>query len=528
MKKYLLTFIAAIMVSFSAMAFNNTLKEAYEILQTAKTADDYSRAEKKFRSASGDVGYDPATDDSLIKIGIEKCQRGRAATTERLTVNGKSSQVKVTFPREGGSRAVEIRSSHSTYDVLLTPSWIQYSKGTTSLSLMASANPDAEPRQAVMRVRSGNKEVAIQLFQAGEPTGIDQSAQAPVNTGITITAVNFATGNDDNADASLTNYGAPLYSSDIRYLFTKVTYNGPSEAMEKTLDVKIFKPDGNLLNGNDRGYTFSSTRMFKPGTGNSVILSGYGDGDHSIFPPGNYQMEIWENSNLVFTANLRFQRKAGEAEYLKVDGQEALNVEFPPAGGEQKFAVNTDAEDWTAWGVPTFCKVINQTRTGFTIVCDPNDTGNYRRDYMSVRAGNKEIGYKEVRITVDQAPVQGTADLTEIMPFTNTEIAPGVVGVCIRNSIDALNLANRTITVAAKFYESDGTTPLLNAEGKHIIVAKDKTISSNGTRFSLTLDVPYDLLNLPVTFHGTIVYDIEVTDEQGNILSQAKNSRLAF
>lgn len=77
MKKYLLTFIAAIMVSFSAMAFNNTLKEAYEILQTAKTADDYSRAEKKFRSASGDVGYDPATDDSLIKIGIEKCQRDR-------------------------------------------------------------------------------------------------------------------------------------------------------------------------------------------------------------------------------------------------------------------------------------------------------------------------------------------------------------------------------------------------------------------------------------------------------------------
>lgn len=46
MKKYLLTFIAAILVSFSAMAFNNTLKEAYEILQTAKTADDYSRAEK--------------------------------------------------------------------------------------------------------------------------------------------------------------------------------------------------------------------------------------------------------------------------------------------------------------------------------------------------------------------------------------------------------------------------------------------------------------------------------------------------
>lgn len=528
MKKYFLTFIASIMVAFSAMAFNSTLDEANRMLQTAKTADDYIRAEKKFRSSSADPGYDPATDDNLIKIGIEKCQRGRAATTERLTVNGKSSQVKVTFPREGGSRAVEIRSSHSSYDVLLTPSWLQYSKGTTSLSLMASANPDAEPRQAVMRVRSGNKEVAIQLFQAGEPTGIDTQAQTPVNTGITITAVNFATGNEDNADASLTNYGAPLYSSDIRYLFTKVTYNGPSEAMEKTLDVKIFKPDGNLLNGNDRGYTFSSTRMFQPGTGNSVVLSGYGDGDHSIFPPGNYQMEIWENSNLIYTANLRFQRKAGEAEYLKVDGQEALNVEFPPAGGEQKFAVNTDAEDWTAWGVPTFCKVVNQTRTGFTIICDPNDTGNYRRDYMSVRAGNKEIGYKEVRITVDQAPVQGTADLTDLH-FGDSEIDTGVFGINVRSTIEALNMAGRNITVSVIFHESDGTTPLLNANGEPIVASATKeNISSNGVRFGINVDIPYSDLNLAAGFHGTISFDVVVTDEQGNILSQAKNSRLAF
>ena len=528
MKKYLLTFLAAVAVALNVFAFNEALREAHQLLQTAKTAEDYTRAEKKFQSATSDVGYDPATDDALIKIGIEKCRQGRNKVTERLTVNGKTSQAKVTFPREGGSRAVEIRTSHSSYDVLLAPSWVNYSKGSTSLSFIAQPNPNPEPRQAIMRVRSGNKEVALQLYQAGEPTGIDVAAQTPVNTGVTITAVTFAAAREDDAATSATNYGAPLYSSDIRYLFTKVTYDGPSEAMEKTIDVKIFKPDGNLLNGNDRGYTFSATRMFNPGNGNTVVLPGYGDSEQGIFPPSNYQMELWENNRLAYTANLRIQRKAGEAEYLKVDGQESLNIEFTPVGGEQKFAVNTDAEEWEAWGVPTFCKVINKTRTGFTLVCDPNDTGNYRRDYMSVRAGNKEIGYKEVRIMVDQAPVQGTADLTEINPFLNTEIAPGVVGLCIRNSIDALNLANRTITVAAKFYESDGTTPLLGADGQHIVVAKDKLIKSNGTRFSLTLDIPYDLLNLPVTFHGTIVYDIVVTDEQGNVLSEAKNSRLSF
>ena len=68
MKKYLLTFIAAILVSFSAMAFNNTLKEAYEILQTAKTADDYSRAEKKFRSASAPQFLLPQNSFPLLRM----------------------------------------------------------------------------------------------------------------------------------------------------------------------------------------------------------------------------------------------------------------------------------------------------------------------------------------------------------------------------------------------------------------------------------------------------------------------------
>lgn len=523
MKKTVIFLLSLILSTTVAHAFNELLNDANTLYHKAVTYADYDKAEKKYISARSDVDYNPQTDDKLIEAGIQKCQDAKKRLEVRLTVNGNTNTARINFPKEGKSISVDIKANQGTFDVTALPDWLGYSRQSSGIALTCAPNPASTPRHASFRVTSQGKTVTVEVGQSGSP---DQHMAAtlaqPTSKSIQITDVQFANGTD--TEELLTPYGAPLYSSDMKYLFPRLTYNGPDRIEEKTLGIKLYRPDGTLDGAKTAEYSYTTTRTFKPGTANTVTLTGWGKGSGSNFPTGNYQMEIWDDGHLIHTANLRILRKPGEALYLKVDGKEHLSVEFDPQGGQRSYAVETDADVWSFWGVPTFCKVKDVTPKGFILVCQPNETDASRRDFFKIKAGQKEV-----LIELQQSAINGSATISEVTPMLNVETIDGEMGMAIRSRIECRDLKGRTLRVAVKFYKSDNTTPLTGTDGKQIEVSTQKEIKGNSIFFTWTADVAYRMLNLPDDFHGTLSYNVEVTDPQSDrTLAVVKNSRLSF
>ena len=130
-----------------------------------------------------------------------------------------------------------------------------------------------------------------------------------------ITDMRFA--NTDYNGNILTSYGAQLYSSDMRYLKPKIYYNGlASESKTITLYVKVINPDGSLRSGTSSpaGYSYSNSLTISSGSGNTLILSGWGNSDQSTYPVGTYRVEVWYNDNRLYSKSVQINKKYGETE----------------------------------------------------------------------------------------------------------------------------------------------------------------------------------------------------------------------
>ena len=142
-------------------------------------------------------------------------------------------------------------------------------------------------------------------------------------------------GNGDYDRNILTDYGKPLYSSEMRYLQPRVFYNGLSnEKKQVKLYWKIIKPDGSISRGSTspEGFTSSSDYTILAGANNTLDLLGWGNKDGGTYPAGLYKYELWCDGNLLFTKEFAIKGKPGEVSYLKVDNKSAVSTTFTANG----------------------------------------------------------------------------------------------------------------------------------------------------------------------------------------------------
>ena len=235
------------------------------------------------------------------------------------------------------------------------------------------------------------------------------SGSTPLSTSkiMKISSVSFA--NQDKSGKNITGYGEPLYEDELKYLSSKIYYEGLfSSDQSIILYYRIFKSTGSLSSGTNspKGYTSKQTVTIKPGS-NSIVLNGWGSESGGSYPSGVTKVEYWLDGEKIYETKVTIEKKEGIATYLTVDSKTSVSTSFGVNGGTETFYVKTDAGTWETWGVPSWCEIKNKTATSFTLTCKPNTTGSERSDYMKVKAGGKEVKISIKQSATDSAPSFG-------------------------------------------------------------------------------------------------------------------------
>lgn len=102
-------------------------------------------------------------------------------------------------------------------------------------------------------------------------------------------------------------YGAPLYSSKLKYLCPKIYYDGLSDDSNyRDLYIKIIRPNGTLKTGSTspNGYSYKENVWITSGKNNSVELGGWGNEDPN-YEKGTYTVEIWYNKKSIYSTTVQ-------------------------------------------------------------------------------------------------------------------------------------------------------------------------------------------------------------------------------
>lgn len=108
-------------------------------------------------------------------------------------------------------------------------------------------------------------------------------------------------GNYDYYGYTLTGYGCPLYSSEMRYLKPRIIYYATG-TKKVIFQYKIFYPDGTLNYNSDYSEEFTGVShhvTLYAGKKNRVELGSWGNSKESTYQPGTYSIEIWYNGRCV-------------------------------------------------------------------------------------------------------------------------------------------------------------------------------------------------------------------------------------
>lgn len=120
---------------------------------------------------------------------------------------------------------------------------------------------------------------------------------------ISITAVSFANVTYDGK--TLNKYGEQLYCT-TQYLQSRFHYTKKKDTTEQiTLQIKIFKPNGEMLSGSSspKGFTFDQKVTLSGKSGTCTIL-GWGNKSGTSYSVGNYRYEIWMNDNELLSTSI--------------------------------------------------------------------------------------------------------------------------------------------------------------------------------------------------------------------------------
>ena len=102
-----------------------------------------------------------------------------------------------------------------------------------------------------------------------------------------------------------TDYGHIIYSSRTMYLKPKVYYKG-FKAGNYKINVKWFRPNGDLSTGTSSQYGYSQSDSHSLSKGNnSIELSGWGNEAMGHWESGEYRLEIWYDGRCAFVKQFR-------------------------------------------------------------------------------------------------------------------------------------------------------------------------------------------------------------------------------
>lgn len=433
-----------------------------------------------------------------------------------LTVSSES----LSFPSAGGSRTITVNSSSSWRIGTKTYDWGHLSTNGNTITLRVDANTTTSSRTDYFTVKAGNLEKRINISQSGGTASSSKDA--------TIKSVSVSNNADVDGEKGLSVYvsfnisGMKGHSGKVSCYF----YDTSGNALIDTND--SYGTTGNPS-------CVAVSRSINPGYDNTV----YTDFDVKI-PYKELHLSstysrtlrvdviIWDYSS---GGGHELTRKSGTTftcvpniSYLKVDGSTTDKSKyFGESGGREYYSVNTSASSYETWGVPSWCRIENKTSSGFSLVCERNNSRSSRNDYMKVKAAGKEI-----RIDIEQAASSGpTASITSIEQVHN--IMNGFVkGMNIKLKFDVSGMQGRTVRATAWFYYADNSTKLNNAYGNQVSVSKSDTAPYENTTFTMTLFMPYQGLNMAYGWSGSLTFDIAIYDSSGNKLTRQDNNSFTF
>jgi hypothetical protein len=433
-----------------------------------------------------------------------------------LTVSSES----LSFPSAGGSRTITVNSSSSWKIGTKTYDWGHLSTNGNTITLRVDANTTTSSRTDYFTVKAGNLEKRINISQSGGTASSSKDA--------TIKSVSVSNNADVDGEKGLS---------------VNVSFNiSGMKGHSGKVSCYFYDTSGNaLIDTNDSYGTTGNpscvavSRSINPGYDNTV----YTDFDVKI-PYKELHLSstysrtlrvdviIWDYSS---GGGHELTRKSGTTftcvpniSYLKVDGSTTDKSKyFGESGGREYYSVNTSASSYETWGVPSWCRIENKTSSGFSLVCERNNSRSSRNDYMKVKAAGKEI-----RIDIEQAASSGpTASITSIEQVHN--IMNGFVkGMNIKLKFDVSGMQGRTVRATAWFYYADNSTKLNNAYGNQVSVSKSDTAPYENTTFTMTLFMPYQGLNMAYGWSGSLTFDIAIYDSSGNKLTRQDNNSFTF
>lgn len=433
-----------------------------------------------------------------------------------LTVSSES----LSFSSAGGSRTITVNSSSSWRIGTKTYDWGHLSTNGNTITLRVDANTTTSSRTDYFTVKAGNLEKRINISQSGGTASSSKDA--------TIKSVSVSNNADVDGEKGLS---------------VNVSFNiSGMKGHSGKVSCYFYDTSGNaLIDTNDSYGTTGNpscvavSRSINPGYDNTV----YTDFDVKI-PYKELHLSstysrtlrvdviIWDYSS---GGGHELTRKSGTTftcvpniSYLKVDGSTTDKSKyFGESGGREYYSVNTSASSYETWGVPSWCRIENKTSSGFSLVCERNNSRSSRNDYMKVKAAGKEI-----RIDIEQAASSGpTASITSIEQVHN--IMNGFVkGMNIKLKFDVSGMQGRTVRATAWFYYADNSTKLNNAYGNQVSVSKSDTAPYENTTFTMTLFMPYQGLNMAYGWSGSLTFDIAIYDSSGNKLTRQDNNSFTF
>lgn len=433
-----------------------------------------------------------------------------------LTVSSES----LSFPSAGGSRTITVNSSSSWRIGTKTYDWGHLSTNGNTITLRVDANTTTSSRTDYFTVKAGNLEKRINISQSGGTASSSKDA--------TIKSVSVSNNADVDGEKGLS---------------VNVSFNiSGMKGHSGKVSCYFYDTSGNALIDTNGSYGTTGnpscvavSRSINPGYDNTV----YTDFDVKI-PYKELHLSstysrtlrvdviIWDYSS---GGGHELTRKSGTTftcvpniSYLKVDGSTTDKSKyFGESGGREYYSVNTSASSYETWGVPSWCRIENKTSSGFSLVCERNNSRSSRNDYMKVKAAGKEI-----RIDIEQAASSGpTASITSIEQVHN--IMNGFVkGMNIKLKFDVSGMQGRTVRATAWFYYADNSTKLNNAYGNQVSVSKSDTAPYENTTFTMTLFMPYQGLNMAYGWSGSLTFDIAIYDSSGNKLTRQDNNSFTF
>ena len=242
------------------------------------------------------------------------------------------------FMASGGTKTFTVTSTLSWEIATGTNSWGHLTKNGNTLTLKVDANQQISKRNDYFTIKSGNKNIRVNITQSGVSPKFEISS----------TFANFTA------------------SGGIKTFTVTSTSSWKIETGMKSW--------GHLTkNGNTLTLKVDENRQITYREDYFVIKSG----------DKNIRVDI--------------SQSAGSVSLLVNNMSEKVSVNFGQYGGRETIRVNTNMEDYETLYKPSWCYISNKTSTGFTLGCYANSSSYSKQDWMKVKAGGREV-----RINISQ------------------------------------------------------------------------------------------------------------------------------